>query len=254
MADYSLIWSWKNRLEIIKNSVYTAHFYIPPEIQFILVDGGSTRENRKELRKFCDLLDRDIVFVEGNGNTLWRAWNIGLDVAKTRYCVFASSDVVFNRSGLITALDESLLDGYKYCLVDNHAVFMMDRAIIPKVGLFDENFINGPHADCDYLIRVTEAGVPWRCIHNSFYKHEDTPQETIQRTTFSVVDRLPMNTFENENYFRSKWKTDWPGWKDYVNQVHKPHPPISISQVTRIVDEVNWNPSLTHRMKELYGN
>lgn len=247
--NYTLIWSWKNRLEVFKNSIYTAHFFFPSQVKFLIVDGGSTLENLKELRKFVSLLDRDIRLVETNGNTICEAWNLGLSICDTRYAIIASSDVEFTNHGLINQLALVIEEGYRYVLVDNHAVFMMDRAIIPYVGLFDERFDSGPHFDTDYLIRITEAKIKWRCVNNSFYKHGDSHAETVLRTTTSVADRLPMNTFHNEDFFRSKWDTDWPGWRLYIDQVHKPHPPISIDQVDRKLNEVNWNPSLVAKMR-----
>lgn len=251
-SDFTLFWSWKNRVETFQQSIYTAHFYLAKEVPFLLVDGGSKFENLKEMRRFVDLLDRDIRVVETNGNTLYEAWNIALATINTRYGICSSSDTEFIAHGLIDSFRSAIDEGYQYCLVDNHGVFMIDRAIIPKVGLYCQGFSNSAHGDCDYLIRITEAGVKWRCINNVFYKHEDTPETTIARTTSAVPDRLPMQTFENEDWFKKKWSTSWPGWRNYVNQVRKPHPPISISEVTRLLPEVNWNPSLVTKLEKLY--
>ena len=51
-----------------------------------------------------------------------------------------------------------------------------------------------------------------------------------------------MNTLDNEKHFKAKWSSNWPGWKDHLNEVHKPHPPTHISQVSRLLPEINPYP------------
>ena len=83
--------------------------------------------------------------------------------------------------------------------------------------------------------------------NDNYYTHSDTDEETIQRTTTEVIDRLPMNDLFNEKYFMSKWSSEWPGWENYLNQVHKPHPPTHINQVKRIKKEIDPHPLYTKK-------
>ena len=248
---YTLVWSFRNRLEIFKESIQSAHNLTPLYVDFCLVDASSNDEVIRELRTFCNSMNgRKIRICESDyRSNLSEAWNLGMMLTSNRYVIFSSSDVVFKSTEWFTHMvDSRVRTNGEYILMENHAVFLIDKKSIPRLGWFDEEFIPGPHFDVDYMIRASENNITFVSIaNNGYYTHSDTEEETIQRTTTDVGDRLPMNNLHNENYFISKWQSSWPGWKNHLNQVHKPHPPTNINQVRRQKLEIDPHPLYTKK-------
>ena len=93
----TLIWSFRNRIDILKQSIETAHTCSPISVNFCLVDAASTDETIKELREFVNKIEgRKIRICESvYRTTLPQAWNLGIMLSNTRYVAFASSDVLF---------------------------------------------------------------------------------------------------------------------------------------------------------------
>lgn len=245
--DFTIIWSFRNRIDVLKKSILSADKTTPKDVNFCLVDASSSDETIKELRIFCnEINDRKIRICESlYRSSLSEAWNIGMMLSDTRYVIFSSSDVEFLNEGWYQTITST---NSEYALLENHAVFLIDKYSIPKLGWFDEEFVSGPHFDVDYMIRASENGIRFSILPNlGYYSHGDTEEETISRTTSDVNDRLPMNTLENEEYFMKKWESGWPGWKDYLNSVHKPHPPTHISQVRRQKKEIDPHPMYTKK-------
>ena len=242
IEGYTIVWSFRNRLEILKQSIITADENFPKDVNFCLVDADSSDETIKELRSFLNTIDdRKIRVCESAyRSSLSEAWNIGMMLSNTKYVIFASSDVEFYSKELYSDINTVMNMGqHKYLLVENHAVFVLDKTIIPMIGWFDEEFIPGPHFDCDYMIRASEANLPVGIIKNKYYTHYDTPEETIERTTSEVQDRLPMHDFTNDRVFKDKWQSNWEGWENFKHSVDKPHPPTHISQATRKKPEID---------------
>ncbi len=52
-----------------------------------------------------------------------------------------------------------------------------------------------------------------------------------------------MNDKFNENYFQSKWKSDWEGWQN------KSHPPTSIELTKRQFSEIDPHPFYTKKFE-----
>lgn len=159
--------------------------------------------------------------------------------------IFASSDVKFCNEDCFKILDEQFNAGQHYILLENHAVFGITKELVSKIGWFDEKFKAGPHFDPDYMIRASEAGIEVRiCSARGSYFHGDTEAETRDRLKKDVKDRLPMNDFYNEDYFKSKWSSSWPGWREAImrGEIHMPHPPTHRSQVSRNKEEKDWHP------------
>ena len=118
------------------------------------------------------------------------------------------------------------------------------------MGWFDEGFGIGPHFDTDFMIRAGECGIEVDGIpNNNLYKHgHDDIEVESERVSISdddsrVKDRLPMNDKFNEVYFNHKWKSQWSGWSEFV------HPPNHISQVQRMVQEIDAHPCYTRKLK-----
>lgn len=252
IEKYTLIWSFRNRFDVFKRSIESADKYTPKNVDFCLVDASSSEDTIRKLREYCNTItDRTVRICESAyRSSLAEAWNLGMMLTDNRYVIFASSDVIFLGSHWFEQL--SLYrerTGSEYILVNNHAVFLIDKKAIPKMGWFDEEFVSGPHFDCDYMIKASENGVKLSIIGaNGGYTHEgEHAGEDLERSTGNVPDRLPMNDLRNEYYFKSKWSTGWPGWEKYLHQVNKPHPPTHISQVKRLKPEIDPHPIYTKK-------
>lgn len=247
----TLVWSFRNRFKELTTSITTAHAFCPLYVNFCLVDAASDYETIRKLRMFCNSIKgRTIRICESAyRSTVSEAWNLGIMLSNTRYIVFVSSDVEFMNNNWIKNLQKMIDAGYEYVLVENHAVFMIDKSIIPKIGWLDERYILGPHFDTDYLIRASEKKVRFIIVpNNSSYIHGDTPEMEKARKKGGIKDRLPMHDITNELLFKQKWKTTWPGWKDSI------HPPTHISQVKRLQEEIDPHPSYTNKYKSLYND
>lgn len=242
---FTIIWSFRNRIENLQQSILTAHKYFPTNVNFCLVDGASSEESIRKLRVIChSIKDRKIRICESAYRTsLLEAWNLGMILSETRYVVFSSSDVVFQSHDLYTKLVECIYNQLEYVLVSNHAVFLFDKKAITKMGWFDETFVNGPHFDCDFMIKASEFGVKISSFNNSnFYTHISEDHKN------KLEDRLPILNTKNDAIFKDKWETKWPGWE---NTTTYPHPPTHISQVKRKRPDVDCHPFYTEKFKTL---
>lgn len=242
---YTLIWSARNRTQVLAKSIETADKTFPKDVKFLIIDAASEAKHLNSLGCYRTTLSRDIRFVESPKRiTLSQAWNLGMMLADTDFFIFASSDVEFLSDKLFPRLvREYYRTKSPYILVDNHSVFMLHKSVLHAIGWFDESFVLGPHFDTDYMLRAQEVQLPIANVPNlNTYTHSDSDEDTILRCTTDVPDRLPMNDFTNDTVFKNKWETSWPGWEPFATQVHKPHPPNQISQVTRKIQELNWHP------------
>jgi GT2 family glycosyltransferase len=251
-SNFTLIWSFRNRVDVLIKSIETAHQFCPIEVDFCLVDASSNEETIKKLRTFCNTIEnRTIRICESTyRSTLSEAWNLGMMLTKNRYVMFASSDTIFVKSGWYEALYNQLVNNQlEYVLVENHALFGFDKQAIPKMGWFDERYILGPHFDVDFMIRASEHGIKFNSIGNDhYYNHGDV--ELGQRSTTEIPDRLPMNNKTNENIFRDKWHSGWPGWVPVNGDPNNlAHPPTHISQVRRNKPEIDPHPFYTVKCK-----
>jgi hypothetical protein len=252
---FTVAWSFRNRLDILIDSIKTADNTCPKEVDFCLVDAASSTETITKLREFCNTISNRVVRIcESSYRTsLSEAWNLAFMLTENRYVIFASSDVHFIKEGwyndFVKAMCEQQME---YVLMENHSVFCIDKKAIPKMGWFDEHFIAGPHFDVDYMIRASENGVKFNGIgNNGYYSHFDEPETTKQRLSSDVKDRLPMNDLTNERLFKEKWLSGWSGWEQAIKsgQVHLPHPPTHISQVRRMKPEIDYHPIYTQKYK-----
>lgn len=252
---YTLAWSFRNRKEILFESIRTAHETCPPEVDFQLVDAASDEDTIRSLREFCNTIEGRKIRVGESSyrSSLSEAWNLCMMLTENRWVIFASSDVIFQKEGWFTLLKEASRNS-PYVLMNNHAVFCLDKESIPRMGWFDESFKVGPHFDPDLMIRASEAGFSVLNVGNSgFFVHGDEDDSGVakERHKVEVKDRLPMNSFYNEDYFKEKWGSSWPGWKEAISQgqIHLPHPPTHISQVRRLKPELDPHPKYTEKYK-----
>jgi len=259
--NFTLIWSFRNRIDELTASILSADITCPKSINFLLVDASSDMSSIYKLREFIKpFKNRNIRIVESfYRSSLSEAWNLGMMLCDTRYVIFASSDTFFKKKGWDDIFKQQMLTKEKmeYVLIENHALFALDRFIIPKMGWFDENYKIGPHFDSDYMLRARENNIKFAIFHNDgFYSHGDTEQESKERFNSEVKDRLPMNGTYNEEWFMKKWKSNWPGWISSIRdgKTNLPHPPTHISQAKRILIEEDPHPVYTKKLKEEYEN
>ena len=95
--EFSLVWSFRNSIDVLIESIKSAHQYCPKRVNFCLVDAASDEDQIKKLREFCNTIeDRKIRICESAfRTTLWEAWNLGFMLTETRWVIFSSSDVLF---------------------------------------------------------------------------------------------------------------------------------------------------------------
>jgi glycosyltransferase involved in cell wall biosynthesis len=255
---YTLCWSFRNRLETLIESIESADKTCPKEVDFQLVDAASSEETIRQLREFCNTIkDRTVRICEATYRTgLSEAWNLAMMLTKNRYVIITSSDNIFLNSGWFEALKERFERGEEYILIGNHAVFGFDKKAIIKMGWFDEDFNAGPHFDCDFMIKASEAGITVTSIHNaSFFVHHSEDSEYFKRrVTEGVENCLPMADTYNEIVFQNKWESGWPGWKssfDAGRYVDLPHPPVYITQCRRKYPETDPHPIYTKKYNDL---
>jgi len=252
----TLVWSFRNRVTELEASVTSAHKTCGDQIDFLLVDANSSLETIQSVQLLRQRIPtRNIRVVESfRRTTLVQAWNLGLMLSTSPFIIFASSDTYFKAPGWANAFRDNFTTGAHYVLIENHALFAISRTLTERIGWFDEAFGNGPHFDPDFMIRSTEAGVnPMVSENKGWYSHGDDPKVTALRLNTEVPDRLPMNTFQNEEIFKSKWSSKWMGWKDSIHrgELHLPHPPTNIRDVIRLRPEVNWHPSFSSAIPRL---
>jgi len=254
-SGFTLAWSFRNRKEILTESIQSADRTCPKHVDFCLIDAASDEDTIRHIREVCsNIKDRRIRICESSyRSSLAEAWNLGMMLTENRFVVFASSDVIFQKEGWLDMIVGGL-STHQYVLMENHAVFCLDKKAIPKMGWFDENFKSGPHFDPDLMIRASENGVEHINVWNEgFYIHGDEGDEKVakERTQGEVADRLPMHDFHNEDYFKRKWSSQWSGWRDAIarGEANLPHPPTHISQVSRLSTEEDPHPIYTRKYK-----
>jgi glycosyltransferase involved in cell wall biosynthesis len=249
--DFSLVWSFRNRFDVLKKSIETADATCPKFVKFTLIDANSSDETIIQLREFCNTIkDRKIRIAESNyRSTLAEAWNLGIMLSDTRYVIFSSSDVEFLNDNWFFQLANAANCGGEYILLENHAVFLFDKKMLLNGNMwFDENYKLGPHFDVDEMIKVSEYNFKLIIIkNNNYYKHGEEREIENLRINKDFDDRLTMSDKFNEKYFKSKWESNWEGWQNLV------HPPTHISQVKRIFEEIDPHPLYTKKYTELYG-
>ena len=239
--NISLVWSFRNRLDLLRQSLKTAHTTCPKDVGFYLVDANSNynytiQELRYQLSQEILLDDHRKIHIceTPYRSSLSEDWN---------FIIFVSSDVEFTSHAWWNNIMRGLQSN-PYVLAGNHAVFGLNRQqMIKDVGWFDEGYTIGPHFDCDYMIRASEAGIKVANVGATGYTHHEKDGANA-RLENDIPNRLPMHTKDNEVYFKKKWECSWPGW----TRCSSPHPPTDISQVSRKLPEIDPHPYWTRNI------
>jgi hypothetical protein len=237
----TVVWGFRNRVTELMRSI-TSVVETVGAVPMVAVDAASDGFNLHLLREWTVGLNLPMRIVESSYRmSLAEAWNLGIHLSVTDKVVIVSSDVEFERDDWAARVL-----GSPYMLLGNHAVFSLSKFAIKRIGWFDEGFGLGPHFDCDYMIRASEAGIdPVIVPNDGYYRH---PNAMEGRLLKELPDRLPMHDPANEVYFKKKWATDWPGWQGAPDPEHPPHPPTHISQVKRLLPEIDPHPRWTERL------
>lgn len=251
----TIVWSFRNRISLLKRSIKSAEETTPKDVNFCLIDAASSDKTIKELRDFCNTItDRKIRICESaHRTTLSEAWNLGIMLSPSKYIIFASSDIHFLSPRWFDLIKIGINNGSRYLLLQNHSVFMIDKSIIPIIGWFDENFGLGPHFDVDFMIKASEKGIEVNNYYeDGIYSHNSSDEvsnsfhndvNVNDRVSKNIEDRLPMNDITNELVFKAKWASSWEGWTPKST----PHPPTHISQVKRLTPEIDAHPLYTKK-------
>ena len=252
MRECTLIWSFRNRLDIFKESIQSAHDTSPLWLNFCMVDGGSSNETIEGLRTFVNgIKGRNIRICESlYRTTCQEAWNLGIGLSDTKYLLITSSDCIFLRSGWLESFMDSFSQGNEYILMETHSLFGISKTLVGKMGWFDEQFRHGQHVDVDYMIRASEIKIPIISLANKdFYKHEESEEESRLRVKDKLKDRLNVSDPYNQIYFKKKWECRWCMW----TETRRPHPPTNIKKVKRRLPEIDSYPNKTLMIKNKYN-
>lgn len=240
---FTIVWSFRNRIDTLIRSIESSLKELDNQFDILLIDANSSIEELSKLRRW--IIEKNLPNIRlcetYRRSSLSEAWNLGIMLSESSHIVFISSDVEFISPKWFDIIKNAAITGHKYILLENHAVFCINRDIITYVGWFDEGFGIGPHFDTDYYIRVSEQDIePFSHPAEGIYLHgHDNPEIEQKRKEENFEDRLPMHDLANEAYFKLKWISNWSGWQSGG------HPPNHISMCTRSFNEVDQHPMYT---------
>lgn len=81
---------------------------------------------------------------------------------------------------------------------------MLERSVIDRVGLLDEQFFPGSYEDDDYCIRMIEAGYDLQIARHVYLHHFGS----ASFSTLGLDDRIALGD-ENRRRFEAKWGRTW---------------------------------------------
>jgi hypothetical protein len=139
LDKFTLVWSFRKRLDVLTNSICSADRTCPKEIDFCLIDANSNEETIRRLRIFCNSVESRVVRVceSTYRSSLAGAWNLGMMLTDNRHVIFTSSDVLFLKAGCFeTFVNHIDCNNSRYILMPNHALFYFDKKAIPEMGWF----------------------------------------------------------------------------------------------------------------------
>lgn len=167
LQDLTIAWVSRNRPELLRRSLLS----IPPEIpasRLIVTDQCDTDYRRG----YRELLDYRTYIVERRRKAgLAQNWNQCILHADTRYLLICNDDMIFRPSLWGTIERDVLEENKEWAYYYNCGAFLIDTAIIPKMGWFDERFTQGTCEDIDTVIRLNAHAI--RCIYHPAGLHVD---------------------------------------------------------------------------------
>lgn len=101
---YNSIKTLENTIQSVKNQTYK-------DIEYIIVDGGSTDGTLDIITKYSDIVDK---WISGNDNGLYDAMNKGIELSTAEYIGILNSDDTFYCNNTI----ENIADFLSFNMVD----------------------------------------------------------------------------------------------------------------------------------------
>ena len=126
--------------------------------------------------------------------SLARCWNYAMLMSDTRYVLILNDDIVFKDEKVLEKIYEKHQEGFPLVHVtENWSGFSIDKALIPKIGWFDENYSHS-WEDVDFRYRMARDGI-------LSYRFEEDPIRHLR----SSSDRFQERWDVSSAYFFKKW-------------------------------------------------
>lgn len=168
----------------------------------VLVVDNSPSSDTKNLYNGNQLDNYDIEYVYYPQNYgVAGSWNLGLDKGAD-YTIIISTSVRFSKPlrEMLPMIAERARDSM--AIFEGYHFFAISRALINKIGTFDENFYPGYGEDADYGRRLDLAGIK----PESFYDMGNTSIGSgLQKRAGVAWDWDKINTGRMEDYLYHKW-------------------------------------------------
>jgi len=170
--DYSIIIPVWNRFdEYTKPCIDSIKHYSKEDYEIIVIDNGSTEENRAKMQALADTDSRISVYFYDEPLGYSKATNEGIKKARAEYIILLNNDTLVQGPEWIPMLRESVdrpnagISGPLHIPLHNltgkFVVFfcaMVRREVFDKIGLLDESFGVGGCEDCAFCIMAEKAG------------------------------------------------------------------------------------------------
>jgi len=207
-ADLTRQFLWRNA------TLYQAR----PDVEFIIVDNGSTDETSEVLGPFKALLSDRLVIQHNEANVgFGPGHNLGADLAAGEMLVFLSNDVII-ANDYITPIEKALAEQPQALVgpelwrhntgwntFNGHMIPYLAgwcvacrRATWDKLGGWDERYVPCDYEDIDLSYTATQIGIP--------LVHVQLPLEHMFGQSAQKLDggRLQI-TYQSQAKFKEKW-------------------------------------------------
>ena len=139
--------------------------------------------------RHCDIIKRK------KFHSLAKCWNECIVHSKTRYSLILNDDIVFQDPMTIPKIVKKHKEGFPVVhATENWSGFSIDKALINKIGWFDENFAHS-WEDADYRLRMSKNEIPYYRFDPHLVKH-----------IRSKNGRFQNQWDKSSEYFFKKWK------------------------------------------------
>ena len=213
-----------NRLEMTKDCLESIKEKTTSPYRFIIIDNGSAPETRSYLESFIKT-NSSSVLIRNTENLGWvKAVNQGLKIATAPYVCLLNNDTIARTRGWLSEMikiceksaDIGIVNPYfeikklKKDVYDADFIEMdfarghcmlIKRAVIEKIGFFDEAYGMGYRDDHDYSVRALRAGFRSVMLPRIIVEH------LLNSTFLSVFNSNNVSEMQriNKALFESKW-------------------------------------------------
>lgn len=211
-----------NKLQLTRDCLDSIYPNTPERFNLIIIDNASNSETKSFLRNFKSSHD-NVFLIENEENLGWvKAVNQGLRLSLSPFICLMNNDTLVRTNGWLSEMiriagtenDIGLVNPcfeIKKCKAAKGCYTEMDfcrghcllikRAVIDRIGMFDEAFGIGYNDDDDFSIRAIRAG--FRCVmaNNVVVEH-------IRESTFlTIFSQKRISEFQKKNkqLLAKKW-------------------------------------------------